>query len=601
MKSVDLSQEINAAFSEASLQCLAEKIGLSAEILKRVVAHAGPVLIASLMASAATSDRVMALFSTIMSSESNARIKDLLAGVCATTASIKDFESVGESLLMRSTGRRIAISSDQVSNQTGIPSQAAHVMTALVGGVLFGMLKHHILLEQGTSAGLPTLLGGQLAVVSRFVTDQVAESIGYESAADFTGSIAGKLALGSVNIKQPVLAEEGVSQPSVPAPSQDAVAASTTRTHSWRIGVWLLFAVLSAVLIGVFAYSYLHQQATDTGPKAPLNGSQGPIVTPGIASAVPGGSAQPATASSVPSVASAPTMTAPASATSASAPMSASSSQPPAHPVASTPIKNGQLVFSVNQAGMPALTGTLSSDAERGVLTDELTRKFGAGHFAADLVVDPDVRPAAWLSHLDALLPLMALPHAEVEIDGAHIELGGAAANAALVWQQRLQNVFGPSWDIGQFNAERAVDHATQSFLSAMARMLDSGASCIGADVTKVLNLQVVDFAQSSGHIPSSAKENLAESAQLLKACSDGGHPVTLDIEVFSDNAGDQQANLALSQKRADSVREFLIEAGVKPNLLTAKGFGAARPVASNATESGRFANRRVEFVLAQP
>jgi outer membrane protein OmpA-like peptidoglycan-associated protein len=131
--------------------------------------------------------------------------------------------------------------------------------------------------------------------------------------------------------------------------------------------------------------------------------------------------------------------------------------------------------------------------------------------------------------------------------------------------------------------------------------MLDSGASCIGADVTKVLNLQVVDFAQSSGHIPSSAKENLAESAQLLKACSDGGHPVTLDIEVFSDNAGDQQANLALSQKRADSVREFLIEAGVKPNLLTAKGFGAARPVASNATESGRFANRRVEFVLAQP
>jgi hypothetical protein len=47
-------------------------------------------------------------------------------------------------------------------------------------------------------------------------------------------------------------------------------------------------------------------------------------------------------------------------------------------------------------------------------------------------------------------------------------------------------------------------------------------------------------------------------------------------------------------------VREFLIEAGVKPNSLTARGCGAARPVASNATESGGFVNRRVEFVPAQ-
>jgi outer membrane protein OmpA-like peptidoglycan-associated protein len=61
------------------------------------------------------------------------------------------------------------------------------------------------------------------------------------------------------------------------------------------------------------------------------------------------------------------------------------------------------------------------------------------------------------------------------------------------------------------------------------------------------------------------------------------------------------QANLQLSQKRADAVRTLMIGAGVPANSLTAHGYGGARLVASNSTASGRCANRRVEFVVAQP
>jgi chemotaxis protein MotB len=57
-------------------------------------------------------------------------------------------------------------------------------------------------------------------------------------------------------------------------------------------------------------------------------------------------------------------------------------------------------------------------------------------------------------------------------------------------------------------------------------------------------------------------------------------------------------SNQILSQKRADSVMQYLIAQGLKPDLVSAQGFGDANPVASNATAQGR-ANRRVELTLA--
>ena len=59
--------------------------------------------------------------------------------------------------------------------------------------------------------------------------------------------------------------------------------------------------------------------------------------------------------------------------------------------------------------------------------------------------------------------------------------------------------------------------------------------------------------------------------------------------------------NLILSQKRADTVMQYLISQGVNPAMLTAQGFGDTNPVASNDTPQGRAQNRRVELTLAAP
>jgi chemotaxis protein MotB len=58
-------------------------------------------------------------------------------------------------------------------------------------------------------------------------------------------------------------------------------------------------------------------------------------------------------------------------------------------------------------------------------------------------------------------------------------------------------------------------------------------------------------------------------------------------------------SNQDLSQKRADSVMQFLVAQGVKPDLVTAQGLGEADPIASNTTSDGRAKNRRVDLSLA--
>lgn len=71
-----------------------------------------------------------------------------------------------------------------------------------------------------------------------------------------------------------------------------------------------------------------------------------------------------------------------------------------------------------------------------------------------------------------------------------------------------------------------------------------------------------------------------------------------VEIQGHTDDKGEAIYNLDLSQRRAEAVRTWLVEAGVAPARLTARGYGAEVPVAPNTTEAGRKANRRVQLVI---
>jgi outer membrane protein OmpA-like peptidoglycan-associated protein len=73
-----------------------------------------------------------------------------------------------------------------------------------------------------------------------------------------------------------------------------------------------------------------------------------------------------------------------------------------------------------------------------------------------------------------------------------------------------------------------------------------------------------------------------------------------LSIAGHTDNVGNADANVKLSNERAKTVKDYLLSQGIKSNRFIAIGFGSARPVATNNTPEGKFENRRVEFALVR-
>lgn len=90
------------------------------------------------------------------------------------------------------------------------------------------------------------------------------------------------------------------------------------------------------------------------------------------------------------------------------------------------------------------------------------------------------------------------------------------------------------------------------------------------------------------------ARESLARAAGVLLAYPD----LTLRLEGHTDTVGTAAYNLALSQARADAVRNYLLQQGIPAERITSVGLGQDYPVASNQTPEGRRQNRRVELVV---
>src|SRR6202790_267142 len=109
-----------------------------------------------------------------------------------------------------------------------------------------------------------------------------------------------------------------------------------------------------------------------------------------------------------------------------------------------------------------------------------------------------------------------------------------------------------------------------------------------------IVNMSDVLFDTGSYTLKPGAREKLAKISGILLA-----HPgLTLQIEGHTDSVGTDDFNQQLSERRADSVRDFLAEQGVAASSITAHGFGKTQPVATNDTANGRQRNRRVELVV---
>lgn len=110
-----------------------------------------------------------------------------------------------------------------------------------------------------------------------------------------------------------------------------------------------------------------------------------------------------------------------------------------------------------------------------------------------------------------------------------------------------------------------------------------------------IVNMSDVLFDTAQFTLRPGAREKLSRIAGIVQA-----HPgLKLEVEGHTDSVGDDASNQVLSERRAESVRRFLVQNSVPADSITAKGLGESMPVADNMTADGRRTNRRVELVVS--
>jgi outer membrane protein OmpA-like peptidoglycan-associated protein len=129
------------------------------------------------------------------------------------------------------------------------------------------------------------------------------------------------------------------------------------------------------------------------------------------------------------------------------------------------------------------------------------------------------------------------------------------------------------------------------SLLAQFSRVLETRDTVRGL----VVNLGDVLFATAKFDLRPEARERLAKLSGIVLA-----HPgLNLTVEGHTDNVGSDAFNQTLSEQRAQSVRQYLIDQGLDASTITAQGFGKGMPVADNSTAEGRQKNRRVEIIIS--
>jgi outer membrane protein OmpA-like peptidoglycan-associated protein len=106
--------------------------------------------------------------------------------------------------------------------------------------------------------------------------------------------------------------------------------------------------------------------------------------------------------------------------------------------------------------------------------------------------------------------------------------------------------------------------------------------------------IEGINFKTNSAIINKNSYDLLDKAVKVLSDYPD----VRIEISGHTDNVGKAEYNKELSQKRADSVKEYFVQKGIKVERLTSIGYGEEKPIADNKTKAGKAKNRRTEFKL---
>ncbi|MBV1761923.1 OmpA family protein [Hoeflea sp.] len=228
------------------------------------------------------------------------------------------------------------------------------------------------------------------------------------------------------------------------------------------------------------------------------------------------------------------------------------------------------------------LAGSLPSEAARARLLEIAGLKFGQMKIDDTQDIATGVPEGFEAAVLVVLQALSRLDDAEARIVGATVLVRGLALNEAA--SRDVARLLSEALPEG-FTAEPAIETAT-----APDNVLPAPAC--QEELNRLTARNTVLFETGEAAIRDHSYGFLDRIAFAARQCGD----VRLEISGHTDSDGSEADNLALSERRAEAVLDFMIAAGVPAERMDATGYGESRPLESNETDAGKAANRRIEF-----
>ena len=345
----------------------------------------------------------------------------------------------------------------------------------------------------------------------------------------------------------------------------------------------------------------------ETTSPAPAAQAPAPTIAASTAQApapAPTPATGPVTQAPAPEPTTAPTAQAPAPTTAetttaaapAASPAPATTPSPASTPTAAVPPEPATLALD-NENGVVHYSGAVHDDYTRTSILEALKAAFGADKLKGEVAVDANRDVAPWLANLRAALDALKSPNVEAIFDGGSVSVGGAIPDADREKvMSSIKSALGADFAVGTLE-DKLKELASSANTKALAALGDLPTNFGATDIVAILNHSVINFPSGGAEVPATALDFLAKAAAGLKKL-----PASYVFEIagYTDNTGDAAANLALSQKRAEAIRDVLVKAGVPADMLVAKGYGSADPIASNDDPQGRRRNRRIEYHIAK-